>query len=157
MVDTNEARLRTATRFGAIPLNATKTNAEERKAQVIDLCPHGVDVVVEMAGVLGVVEEGIGLLRNGGHYSFVGLVHPNSVLSNISGEQIIRKCLTIRGVHNYSPWHLSEAMEFLEKNSEKLPWDALFNPKEFALKDIDNAFTEAMKGDYCRVVLDCQR
>ena len=35
-------------------------------------------------------------LRPGGVYVFVGMVHPDSKL-DVTGEQIIRKCITVRG------------------------------------------------------------
>ncbi len=49
-----------------------------------------------MCGVSSVVNDGIRLLKPGGLYIFLGMVHPHSEL-NITGEQIIRKCLTIKG------------------------------------------------------------
>ena len=42
------------------------------------------------------ITEGIKLLRPGGVYVLVGMVHPDSEL-DITGEQIIRKCITIKG------------------------------------------------------------
>jgi hypothetical protein len=36
------------------------------------------------------------MLKPGGVYIFVGMVHPHSKL-DITGEQIIRKCLMIKG------------------------------------------------------------
>jgi hypothetical protein len=36
------------------------------------------------------------MLKPGGIYLFIGMVHPHSQL-NITGEQIIRKCLMIKG------------------------------------------------------------
>ena len=53
----------------------------------------------QVCGSPTVIAEGIKLLRPGGLYVLVGLVHPNSQLS-ITGEQIIRKCITIRGTPN---------------------------------------------------------
>lgn len=50
-----------------------------------------------MCGVPGVVPEGIKLLRAGGIYVLGGMVHPESKL-NVTGEQIIRKCITIKGM-----------------------------------------------------------
>ena len=44
----------------------------------------------------------------------VGMVHPDSKL-NITGETLIRKCLHLTGVHNYSPRHLEKAVTFLSK------------------------------------------
>ena len=55
-----------------------------------------VDVVVEVCGSPSVVPEGVALLRPGGRYIFVGMVHPDSHL-DITAEQLIRKCLTIKG------------------------------------------------------------
>ena len=46
-------------------------------------------------------KEGIRVLRPGGVYVLVGMVHPNSKL-DITAEQIIRKCITITGkLHPY--------------------------------------------------------
>lgn len=42
------------------------------------------------------IPDGIRLLRTGGLYMLAGMVHPNSNL-DITGEQIIRKCVTIKG------------------------------------------------------------
>lgn len=42
------------------------------------------------------IPDGIRLLRTGGLYVLAGMVHPNSNL-DITGEQIIRKCVTIKG------------------------------------------------------------
>jgi len=50
-----------------------------------------------VCGVPGVVPEGIKLLRAGGIYVLGGMVHPESKL-NLTGEQIIRKCVTIKGM-----------------------------------------------------------
>ncbi len=50
-----------------------------------------------MCGAPGVVREGVALLRPGGLYLLVGLVHPDSIVE-ISAETIIRKCLTIKGL-----------------------------------------------------------
>lgn len=44
-----------------------------------------------------VLAEGIRVVKPGGSYAFVGLVHPNSKF-DVTAEQIIRKCLTIRGM-----------------------------------------------------------
>ncbi len=50
-----------------------------------------------MSGVKKVFADGMRVIKPGGYYSFVGLVHPNSQL-DVTAEQIIRKCLTFRGM-----------------------------------------------------------
>ena len=88
------------------------------------MAPQGVDAVIEVAGVAALVPEGIRLLRPGGYYCLVGMVHPNSRL-DLTGEQIIRKCLTIYGIHNYGPQHLDRAVQFLEQTGDKYPYASL--------------------------------
>ncbi|CAJ1349169.1 unnamed protein product [Effrenium voratum] len=155
--DTHEERLKTAERFGGIPLLVHGGDEEclERSRFIRERYPRGVDVAVEMTGAKHVIHEGVQLLRNGGHYSFAGMVHPDSQLSSLTGETIIRKCLTIRGVHNYTPWNLEEAVKFLDEFREELPLDSVLSPKSYSLAQINEAFAEATSGSYCRVVVNC--
>lgn len=51
---------------------------------------------LKVCGFPGVIPDGVRLLRTGGLYVLAGMVHPNSNL-DITGEQIIRKCITIKG------------------------------------------------------------
>jgi len=136
-------------------VEGSEEHAFERAKQIRSRCPRGVDIVVEMTGAKNVLTEGVDLLRNGGHYAFCGMVHPDSQLSTLTGETIIRKCLTIRGVHNFAPWNLSEAVAFLKEFQSELPFDSVLSPNSYGLSDIDAAFSEAYGGRYCRVVVDC--
>jgi len=163
-IDVNQGRLNTAARFGAIPLlidpsleaAAAEDERRRRRSQIERVVgPQGVDIVVEMTGARAVLPEGVELLRNGGHYAFCGMVHPDSNLSALTGEQIIRKCLTIRGVHNYAPWNLSEAVEFLSDFKDELPLESVVDPVTHSLENLDQAFKVAQSGEYCRVAVDC--
>ena len=58
--------------------------------------PNSVDAVIEVCGSKSVVKDGLYFLRPGGFYIFVGLVHSDSLL-DLTGEELIRKCLTITG------------------------------------------------------------
>ena len=114
------------------------------------VAPCGLDAVIEAAGASSLVPEGIRLLRPGGYYAFVGMVHPGTQLEGVTGEQIIRKCLTIRGVHNYAPRHLDEAMAFLERTASRFPYESLVSPP-FALRDLEAAVRTATQRRYLRV------
>ncbi|CAK8991414.1 Sorbitol dehydrogenase (SDH) (Glucitol dehydrogenase) (L-iditol 2-dehydrogenase) (Polyol dehydrogenase) (Xylitol dehydrogenase) [Durusdinium trenchii] len=153
-LDTQPERLKTAERFGGVPLLVTENEEDylERSRTIREMYPRGVDVAVEMTGAKHVIHEGVQLLRNGGHYSFTGMVHPDSQLSSLTGETIIRKCLTIRGVHNYTPWNLEEAVKFLDEFREELPLESVLSPTSYKLSEINEAFAEAQTGSYCRVV-----
>ena len=78
------------------------------------------------------------------------MVHPKTQFS-ITGEQIIRKCLTIKGVHNYDKVHLDRAVDFLQKSINKFPFDKLVSPQTFLLKNLPNAIDEAISKKYPRV------
>jgi len=91
-------------------------------------------------------------MRYGGHYVLLGMVHPQSNLSNVTGFQIIQKCASLHGTHNYGPTHLDQALSFLTSIIEKYPFDALVS-EPFSLNEMDNAFNEAKSQKWLRVCL----
>jgi len=110
-----------------------------------------IDVVVEVCGVSSVINDGIRLLKPGGLYLLLGMVHPRSEL-NITGEQIIRKCLTIKGIHNYAPRHLDQAVDFLEKTINKYPYEEVMGPI-YDLSDLPGAMKLSIEKVYTRVLV----
>ncbi|MEE2886070.1 MAG: alcohol dehydrogenase, partial [Planctomycetota bacterium] len=71
----------------------------------------------------------------------------------ITAETIIRKCLTLRGVHNYAPDHLDAALAFLERQIHHLPFEALVAPPEH-LENLAAAIELAKTHQWARVSLD---
>ncbi|CAF1176197.1 unnamed protein product [Rotaria sordida] len=132
------------TRFGAVPLY--NVNYE-----ILIEETNKIDVVVEVCGVSNVVNDGIKLLKPGGLYLFLGMVHPHSDL-HITGEQIIRKCLMIKGIHNYAPRHLDQAVDFLVKTIDKYPYEEVVGPT-YDLSDLQNAIKIATEKTYARVLV----
>ncbi|CAF4217387.1 unnamed protein product [Rotaria socialis] len=148
-------------RFGAIPLYNDEILAEEM---------NKIDVVVEVCGVPNVVNDGIRMLKPGGLYLFVGMVHPNSKL-DITGEQIIRKCLMIKGtrsnnfnnkmphisfhlgIHNYASRHLDQAVQFLEKTINKYPYEELIGPT-YNLSALSDAMKIAIDKKHGRILVN---
>jgi len=146
-LEVNPYRFEIIGRFGAIPVDGR--DMPNATSFLLDKLGDGADVVFEVAGVKELIPHGLRLLRPGGEYILVGLVHPDSELG-ITAEQIIRKCITIRGVHNYAPWHLDEAINFLDRNRNKFPFEELLGPP-FSLKDLGEAVREAKKQNWFRV------
>ena len=81
---------------------------------------RGVDAAFEVCGSAQAVPPALDALRIGGRYLIAGLVMPDSALG-VEGNQITRKCLTIKGIHNYSPEHLGEAVRFDSMDSDQGP------------------------------------
>jgi len=158
--DKNPERLRIAEQFGAIPMLVREGEDErmERARVVRERRPRGVDVVMEASGASDAIVEGVQLLRNGGHYAFAGMAdsRDDSRLSLLTGETIIRKCLTIRGAYRYAPWNLGQAVDFLAEFQESLPLESLLSPTSRDLGGLQQSFDEAARGSHCRVLAVCE-
>jgi threonine dehydrogenase-like Zn-dependent dehydrogenase len=137
VVDTDPARLARVVEFGGEPAHSA------------DLPAQCADLVIEAAGVPGIVRDGLRLLRPGGQYRLVGMVHPESAL-DITGEMIIRGCATVRGFHNYAPRHLERAVSFLAQT--RLPWASLVSPP-LPLEELEQAFELSAARRWARVAI----
>jgi len=136
--DLSPQRLALVAEFGGIPLTAGS------------LLPP-VDLVIEVTGQSSVVPDGIKALRPGGHYVWAGMVHPDSRL-DLTGEQVLRKCLTLRGVHNYAPHHLAAGLDFLAGNQTRLPFEKLTSPA-LPLERLNEAMDLARSRQWQRVAI----
>lgn len=145
--DVDTARLEWARRFGAVPVPADDGGYAQLEAGE----PEGVDAVLEVAGAAVVVPRGLEALRTGGQYLFVGLVHPDSALQ-LTAEQVIRRCWSIRGFHNYAPRHLEQAIDFLTATAGRYPYEELVSAP-FPLADLEDAVQMARTRKYLRVAV----
>ncbi len=102
---------------------------------------RGADACIELSGTHSAAELSIKCVRTGGAVVWVGAAAPVGVVS-IEPEQVLRRQLTIRGVHNYVPTELSQAVEFLARNSKQFPFDSLITAS-YSLADLNQAFTAA--------------
>lgn len=140
VVDRHPGRLQMVASFGG---EAVAANA------VDDLRAGSVDAVIEACGDPAVVPAGVRLLRPGGTYILAGMVHPESRI-DLTGEAIIRKCLTLRGQHNYAPRHLEAGIRFLERHAGTFPWHRLVSPP-LGLDSLGEALRIAESGEWARV------
>jgi threonine dehydrogenase-like Zn-dependent dehydrogenase len=117
-VEPNPERRERAYRFGA-----THVAEGERLASVAKQAglAHGFDAVLELSGHPSTFEFAWPLIRMGGRLVLVGSVFPAAPVS-IAFEQIVRRQLTIRGIHNYAPRHLAAAVQFLARHHSAFPF-----------------------------------
>jgi alcohol dehydrogenase len=82
---------------------------------------------------------------------WVGAVFPTRPLA-VSAETIVRKVLSIQGVHNYAPDDLRRALDFLQHNHGQFPFEELV-AESFALEDAGAAFLRASQSGVLRVAV----
>ena len=122
-LDNVPARLEVARRFGAdITFNIAGTTIDELAGAVRTACrPDGADVVIEVCGVPDAIPAGLRMLRAGGRYTVAGFVNPNADVT-IDANVLVRQCVTLRGIHNYHPRHLVQALSFVVANRGRFPF-----------------------------------
>ena len=110
ITDINDDRLDLAERFGAtVSYNLSKKSDNEILKDLKNLSGgFGIDSVIELCGVKSCLTLGIDSLRTGGRYLLGGLVTPGNYLDQVDADQLIRKYITIKGIHNYHPDHLGK-------------------------------------------------
>lgn len=152
-LDAVPSRLEMAGRFGAdLALDVTRMTPDELVRAVREACrPDGADVVIEVCGVPDVIPQGLRMLRTGGRYALGGLVNPNANVT-IDANILVRQWVTIRGVHNYHPRHLIQALDFALTNRSRFPLRDLVDSK-FSLRELDLAFKKAGERSVLRAAI----
>jgi putative phosphonate catabolism associated alcohol dehydrogenase len=150
--DVDEDRLQLASQFGATRCVRIGEDGKEVAAAVEEATSgRGVDLAIELSGAPSAVEAGLELLRIGGRYVLVGSVFPQRAVS-IAAESVVRRLLTIRGLHNYTPADLDRAIAFLSANHERFPFRGLVSDT-FPLVEAQRAFTHAIAARVLRVAV----
>lgn len=120
--------------------------------KVRTLCkPDGADAVIEVCGYPEVIPAGIQMLRTGGRYVLGGVVNPDSFVC-IDVNLILRKLITLRGVHNYHPRHLIEALDFVMVNRNRFPFKDLVDGK-YRLEQVGQAMKDAEERKVLRAAI----
>jgi alcohol dehydrogenase len=139
-----------ALRFGAT--HAFPAEVEELAGRVAEVTHgRGADVVLELAGTVQSVQAGFRLIRTGGTLVLAGTVLPTPPVA-IDPEQVVRRLLTIRGVHNYHPRDLQTALAFLAGPGRAFPFASLI-AADYPLEEAEEAFAFAHSHPGVRVAV----
>ena len=146
-------RLEVAKKFGAdLTIDIGKTSAKDVIARVREACrPDGADAVIEVCGVPDVIPSGLQMLRTGGRYVLGGLVSPDANVT-IDANMLVKKWITMRGIHNYHPRHLIQALDFVMTNRTRFPFKSIVDSK-FKLEELDIAFKKAAERSVLRAAI----
>ena len=152
-LDSVKDRLETAKKFGADQtIDVSSMDTEALVKAVRALCPpEGPDIVFEACGAAAVVPAGVQMLRPGGRYALCGLVNPGSDFS-LDGNLLVRKSITLKGVYNYHPRNLIQALDFVMANRKHFPFAEIVDSK-FSLDQLDEAFAKAADRSVLRAAI----
>ncbi|VTR91035.1 alcohol dehydrogenase : Phosphonate catabolism associated alcohol dehydrogenase OS=Planctomyces limnophilus (strain ATCC 43296 / DSM 3776 / IFAM 1008 / 290) GN=Plim_1903 PE=4 SV=1: ADH_N: ADH_zinc_N [Gemmata massiliana] len=148
--DVSDGRLSQAARFGARHLAKPDALADLVKSLTQG---RGADLALELSGAPDASRTALDVLRVGGTAVWVGAVFPTPPVS-IEPETIVRRCLTVTGIHNYAPRDLASAVEFLAANHTRFPFAELVS-KSFPLAEVNEAFRFAEAERPVRVAVAC--
>ncbi|AIY00133.1 hypothetical protein ART_0534 [Arthrobacter sp. PAMC 25486] len=151
--DADPSRRAAALRFGAVatvdPL-ADASSAASLAGVLASLgLDDGVQLAIEASGSAPAVSQAICSLDIGAVAVLVGSVHPVDKVP-VDPEAMVRGLKTIRGVHNYTPRHLIDAVSYLEERHDAYPFAELVSPTN-PLSELDSAMSEAAKGTHVSV------
>lgn len=141
MADINPQRLQQAEYFGA-----------DKTYLLTDFTvqlPVDIDVAFDMSGSPDAMEAGLKALGIGGIAVWIGAVfHTRGV--SVDPETVIRKLITIKGLHNYNFDDFVYAVNFITANHHIYPFNSVV-AKEFSLLDAEEAFKYAVDNKPLRV------
>ena len=149
VVDPDPTRIELARQFGATDtVVATKNSGGESLLSQLSL-DRGFDIALEFSGSNAGVENAIASIRTGGCVLLAGSVFPSGDIE-VSPESIVRQMITLRGLHNYAPKDLADALLFLQRTRNQFPFESLVGPR-FELSRVSDAFLHATTQHSIRV------
>jgi alcohol dehydrogenase len=148
--DPDAARRDRAMRFGADIV--APPDPEPLAAAIAGVTPgRGADVVLELAGMADAVGAALAAARVGGTIVLAGTVLPTASVA-LDPETVVRRMLTIRGVHNYAPADLATAVDFLARPGRSAAFADLVG-RSFRLADAAAAIAHAQESAGLRVAI----
>ncbi len=153
VADVMEHRLEFVKKFGATDtINSKGLTDDEVIGIVKDLTAgFGVDVVMELAGFPPLLPLGLKCLRTGGRLVEIGNAFAGALFT-CDASDIVFKCLTIRGIHNYDTVHLQKAIDFLLMARDRFPFGEIVGER-VSLDEINEGLKIAESGKTIRVAV----
>jgi len=94
-----------------------------------------------VCGVAEALPLGLEMVRVGGTYVIAGLVSPGANVT-LDANRLVKKMITLKGIHNYHPRHLIEALDFVMKHKASYPFAELVDG-QYSLDDVTQAMSDA--------------
>ncbi|MDY0893120.1 alcohol dehydrogenase catalytic domain-containing protein [Frigoribacterium sp. CFBP9030] len=153
VVDPDPGRRALAVRFGAVATGdpGVAADADGSVDRALEAAGGAPLVAVEASGSPHAVASALTRLGVGGVAVLVGSVSPAPAVP-VDAESVVRRLVTVRGVHNYAPRHLVEAARFVERRHLAWPLADLVGD-EVPLTDLDTGLGRAASAGAVRVAV----
>jgi len=154
VIDGVDERLELAKKFGATDVVDLRrdSSAAERITRVKQLTDGwGGDVVLELVGNPGVVDEGLRMTAPEGTYLEIGNINVGRK-AEFDPSWIIFGNRRIIGLAHYEAEHLRGALDLMRRTLTKYPWGSVVSHK-FPLEQINEAFAQQDKGHVTRAAI----
>ncbi len=143
IVEPDKRRRLITKKFGALEALSPK--------QLIAEKDHSFDITIDTSGQLGAMQQGLHALATGGIAIWLGAVFPQPLLP-LDTEMVVKKLITIKGLHNYNEEDFRKAVNFMKDYSHHFPFASLIE-KIFPLHEINEAIDFAKKNKPFRVAI----
>lgn len=117
-IDPDGRRRARALELGAAEVADARRDALAAALAAVGARHRGATICLELSGAAVAIPPLVDALEIGGVLVLVGSVFPQGTVA-IDPEHVVRGMLVIRGVHNYRPQHLLEAVRFLESDASR--------------------------------------
>ncbi len=151
-IDGVDDRLELARAMGADHLIDFREHDERARIDAVKALTGGLgaDVVVEVVGFAGVINEGLRMLAWGGRYLEMGTFYTGTSFACDPGR-LVAQNQRIEAVASYDARSLQLAIEFLARNADGLPLDEVV--VDYPLEQIETAFADQDAGRVRRASL----
>lgn len=150
--DVSARRLERALRFGADSQIEWSAEPEELRRRVHDACPTELfDIVLELSGSPDAVEAAFRMGDVGAHIVLAGSVMKSRPAA-IDPENVVRRWLSVHGVHNYRAEDLQSAVAFLTQFGSAYPFAEMVE-FSYPLAEVNAAIETAVRDRPFRVAV----
>jgi alcohol dehydrogenase len=149
-LDIDDSRLATSREFGADTAVNIQSPGKVSSGEIHRLLkPERPTFALDFSGVPETMEILLDALPVGGVAVLVGATFPARPLS-IDAERLVRRLITIKGLHNYNQDDLIAAVRFIEFHHARFPFTKLVGAT-FTLDSVNEAFAHAIQSRVHRI------
>ncbi len=146
--DVEPARAEMARRFHS-DFFCTPDDLTSLSAELTD--GRGADLTMEFSGAASAAAAALAIARTGGTALIAGTTAPGGRVT-LDPNDLVRRMLTVKGLHNYAPQDLLSAVDFLTASMDAVPFHSLVGDS-FGLASIEDAFGESSRKPGTRIAV----